>query len=250
MQKMLASRQRRTCQPREEENHRPTEEDHRPIGRGEPSTYGRGELPVYGLRGIVRPVEEENHSDQQKRKTIGLFEEENRSQTRMLPNVSEVGDDENDHNDDSADKAADELTKMAWMIMPWLTPKSHHKVHGSPPHHDLLLQPDVISPGSPSEDIFVQGSKSHPPSPSAPYSHQSLSPNQNSWCFCGTFKEPSGPSGRHSSSHECSEHGSHDLQPALTTSLLALMTSLLTLMISIPTLVTTLLTLGPSPMLS
>ncbi|KAF9503355.1 hypothetical protein BS47DRAFT_1402490 [Hydnum rufescens UP504] len=122
--------------------------------------------------GNRRPVEEENHrpTEEENHRSI---EEENRSADKELPNVSEVGDDENDHNDDSADKAADELAKMAVDDHALAHPPSHiTRFTGSPPHHRSSTPPDVVSPGSPSEDIFVQGSKSHPPSPSTPYSHQ------------------------------------------------------------------------------
>ncbi|KAF9502752.1 hypothetical protein BS47DRAFT_1403156 [Hydnum rufescens UP504] len=216
-----------------EENHQPMEEEnYQSMDRG-------NHRPVEEEN--HRPTEEENHQSIEEENHRPTEEENRRSADKDAPggegltaqNVSEVGNDEKDHNDNSANKAADELAK--WLD---LTPAPR-----SPPHHRSFTLPDVISPGLPSEDIFVQGSKSHPPSPSAPYSHQvshphhelsptasysitfpeSLSPDWNSWCFCGTFN-----------SHEHSEHGSHDSNPALATSLLALVTSLLTLMTSIP----------------
>ncbi|KAF9509932.1 hypothetical protein BS47DRAFT_1396451 [Hydnum rufescens UP504] len=266
-----------------------------------------------------RPTEEENHQSIEEENHRPTEEENRRSTDKDAPggegltsqNVSEVGDDEKDHNDDSADKATDELAKMAVgnhalahsqvtsqgspgsrphtpEYSP-ITPRDLTPAPRSPPHHRSFTPPDVVSPGSPSEDIFVQGSKSHPPSPSTPYSHQvshprhelsppqphtrsrSLSPSAQTGTRGASValssnqshspklrsgmhdhrrlssREPSGPSGRHSSSHERSEHGSHNLQPALATSLLALVTSLLTLMTSIPAFVTTLLALGTIP---
>ncbi|KAF9505282.1 hypothetical protein BS47DRAFT_1400545 [Hydnum rufescens UP504] len=69
--------------------------------------------------GNRQPVEEENHQPTEEENHRSI-EEENRSADKDAPggegltaqNVSEVGDDENDHNDDSANKAADELVKM------------------------------------------------------------------------------------------------------------------------------------------
>ncbi|KAF9509929.1 hypothetical protein BS47DRAFT_1396448 [Hydnum rufescens UP504] len=209
-------------QPTEEENHRPTEEEN----------YQSMD------RGNHRPVEEENHRPTEEENHRSIEEENHRpteeENRRSADKDAPVGDDEKDHNDDSATKPQMSLRKWLWVITPWLTHKSHHKVHRITTHRRSFTLPDVVSPGSPSEDIFVQGSKSHPPSPSAPYSHQvshprhELSPPQPR--TRSRSLSPSAQTGTRGASvalsknllgllgdilvhMSCSEHGSHDLQP-------------------------------------
>ncbi|KAF9520039.1 hypothetical protein BS47DRAFT_1387653 [Hydnum rufescens UP504] len=71
-------------------------------------------------KGNHQPVEEENHQPTEEENHQSI-EEENQSADKDAPggkgltaqNVSKVGDEKNDHNDNSANKATDELTKMA-----------------------------------------------------------------------------------------------------------------------------------------
>ncbi|KAF9512249.1 hypothetical protein BS47DRAFT_1394381 [Hydnum rufescens UP504] len=189
VQKMLASRQRRTVSLGKR---RTIDLRKRTIDLQKRRTVDLWTEENYQSmdEGNRRPVEEENHQPTEEENHSVYRRGESIQQTRMLPLV----DDENDHNDDSADKAADELAKMAVddhaLAHPQVTSQGSpgfatHTPEYSPitpeiltlppDHHpiiDLLLRLMSFLLGR-LQRIYLCEAQSHTlPSPSAPYSHQ------------------------------------------------------------------------------